>query len=406
MRLGNLIRVALKSIMKNRMRSMLTMLGIIIGVGAVIIMVSIGKGTQADIESRITSLGTNLLTILPGSGEFRGVQGGTGSRASLTIDDVEILRKKAALVKSVSPLIRTAGQAIAGGANWQTRINGVSAEYTDIRDWRVKTGSFFTARDEKAKSKVAVLGKTVAEKLFGGASPLGERLRVGAVPFTVIGVMEEKGQSPMGGDEDDVILAPAATVLYRMSDGRKAVNTIMASAASTELMDEAEGEIRSLLRSSHRLGEGQKDDFTIRNQTDIIATASSVTGFLTMLLGAIAGVSLVVGGIGIMNIMLVSVTERTREIGIRLAVGARSNDVLVQFLIEAVTLSLLGGVIGVAAGIGFGKIIGLIAGLTVVVDPLIVFVSFVFSGAVGIFFGFYPARKASLLNPIDALHYE
>jgi putative ABC transport system permease protein len=210
----------------------------------------------------------------------------------------------------------------------------------------------------------------------------------------------------MGGDEDDVILAPAATVLYRMSDGRKTVNMIMASAASTELMDEAEGEIRSLLRSSHRLGEGEKDDFSIRNQTDIIATASTVTGFLTMLLGAIAGVSLVVGGIGIMNIMLVSVTERTREIGIRLAVGARSNDVLVQFLIEAVTLSLLGGAVGVAAGIGFGKVIGLVAGLTVVVDPLIVVVSFVFSGAVGIFFGFYPARKASRLNPIDALRYE
>jgi putative ABC transport system permease protein len=404
MRLGNLIGVALKSIRKNRMRSILTMLGIIIGVGAVIIMVSLGKGTQADIENRITSLGTNLLTIFPGSGEFRGVQGGAGSRASLTIADVEILRKKTSLVKYISPLIRTSGQAVAGGANWQTRITGVSAEYTDITDWHVKTGTFFTERDEKTKRKVAVLGKTVAEKLFGNASPLGERIRIGAVPFTVIGVMEEKGQGP-GGDEDDVILAPAATVLYRMSDGQT-VNTIMASAASTELMDEAESEMRSLLRSSHRLGDGQKDDFTIRSQTDIIETASSVTGFLTMLLGAIAGVSLMVGGIGIMNIMLVSVTERTREIGIRLAVGARSSDVLVQFLIEALILSLLGGVIGVVAGIGFGKLISLIAGLTVVVDPLIVFISFVFSGAVGIFFGFYPARKASRLNPIDALRYE
>jgi putative ABC transport system permease protein len=404
MRLGNLIGVALKSIRKNRMRSILTMLGIIIGVGAVIIMVSLGKGTQADIENRITSLGTNLLTIFPGSGEFRGVQGGAGSRASLTIADVEILRKKTSLVKYISPLIRTSGQAVAGGANWQTRITGVSAEYTDITDWHVKTGTFFTERDEKTKRKVAVLGKTVTEKLFGNASPLGERIRIGAVPFTVIGVMEEKGQGP-GGDEDDVILAPAATVLYRMSDGQT-VNTIMASAASTELMDEAESEMRSLLRSSHRLGDGQKDDFTIRSQTDIIETASSVTGFLTMLLGAIAGVSLMVGGIGIMNIMLVSVTERTREIGIRLAVGARSSDVLVQFLIEALILSLLGGVIGVVAGIGFGKLISLIAGLTVVVDPLIVFISFVFSGAVGIFFGFYPARKASRLNPIDALRYE
>ena len=405
MKFGNLTRVALRSIVKNRMRSVLTMLGIVIGVGAVIIMVSIGKGTQADIETRISSLGTNLLTIFPGSGEHHGVQGGAGSLATLSMSDVELLRKDAASLKSVSPVIRTSGQVIASGKNWQTRVYGVSPEYTDIRDWRVKEGSFFSDRDEKTKRKVAVLGKTVAEKLFGSTSPLGKRIQVGNVPFMVIGLMEEKGQSPMGGDEDDVVLAPSTTVLYRMGDG-KTVNQIMASAASRDLMSGAEEEIRSLLRSSHRLKGSEKDDFTVRNQTDIIKTASSITGFLTMLLGAIAGVSLVVGGIGIMNIMLVSVTERTREIGIRLAVGARSNDVLVQFLIEAVILSLLGGATGVVAGIGFGKIIGLIAGLTVVVDPLIVIISFIFSGAVGIFFGFYPARKASMLNPIDALHYE
>ena len=405
MKFGNLTRVALRSIVKNRMRSVLTMLGIVIGVGAVIIMVSIGKGTQADIETRISSLGTNLLTIFPGSGEHHGVQGGAGSLATLSMSDVERLRKDAASLKSVSPVIRTSGQVIASGKNWQTRVYGVSPEYTDIRDWRVKEGSFFSDRDEKTKRKVAVLGKTVAEKLFGSTSPLGKRIQVGNVPFMVIGLMEEKGQSPMGGDEDDVVLAPSTTVLYRMGDG-KTVNQIMASAASRDLMSGAEEEIRSLLRSSHRLKGSEKDDFTVRNQTDIIKTASSITGFLTMLLGAIAGVSLVVGGIGIMNIMLVSVTERTREIGIRLAVGARSNDVLVQFLIEAVILSLLGGATGVVAGILFGKIIGLIAGLTVVVDPLIVIISFIFSGAVGIFFGFYPARKASMLNPIDALHYE
>jgi putative ABC transport system permease protein len=405
MKIGNLIKVAFKSIGKNRMRSMLTMLGIIIGVGAVIIMVSIGKGTQVDIERQITSMGTNLLMVVSGSAEYRGVRGGTGSKQTLTMDDVKKLEKEAILLKSISPVIRTSGQVIAGSSNWQTSVNGVSPDYIEIRDWEVDKGTFFTERDVKGKRKVAVLGMTVAEELFGDESSLGKRIRIGNVPFTVIGVMEEKGQGGMGGDEDDVIFAPSTTVLYRMSDGQT-VNMIMASTESREDMDRAEAEIENLLRASHRLGEGESNDFHIRNQTDIIETASTITGFLTMLLGAIAGVSLLVGGIGIMNIMLVSVTERTREIGIRLAVGARSNDVLVQFLIEALILSLLGGIVGIFTGIGLGKFIGMVAGLTVVLDPIIIFISFVFSGAVGIFFGFYPARKASRMNPIDALHYE
>ena len=384
---------------------MLTMLGIIIGVGAVIIMVSIGKGTQVDIERQITSMGTNLLMVVSGSAEYRGVRGGTGSKQTLTMDDVKKLEKEAILLKSISPVIRTSGQVIAGSSNWQTSVNGVSPDYIEIRDWEVEEGTFFTERDVKGKRKVAVLGMTVAEELFGDESSLGKRIRIGNVPFTVIGVMEEKGQGGMGGDEDDVIFAPSTTVLYRMSDGQT-VNMIMASTESREDMDRAEAEIENLLRASHRLGEGESNDFHIRNQTDIIETASTITGFLTMLLGAIAGVSLLVGGIGIMNIMLVSVTERTREIGIRLAVGARSNDVLVQFLIEALILSLLGGIVGIFTGIGLGKFIGMVAGLTVVLDPIIIFISFVFSGAVGIFFGFYPARKASRMNPIDALHYE
>jgi putative ABC transport system permease protein len=405
MKIGNLIKVAFKSIGKNRMRSMLTMLGIIIGVGAVIIMVSIGKGTQVYIERQITSMGTNLLMVVSGSAEYRGVRGGTGSKQTLTMDDVKKLEKEAILLKSISPVIRTSGQVIAGSSNWQTSVNGVSPDYIEIRDWEVDKGTFFTERDVKGKRKVAVLGMTVAEELFGDESSLGKRIRIGNVPFTVIGVMEEKGQGGMGGDEDDVIFAPSTTVLYRMSDGQT-VNMIMASTESREDMDRAEAEIENLLRASHRLGEGESNDFHIRNQTDIIETASTITGFLTMLLGAIAGVSLLVGGIGIMNIMLVSVTERTREIGIRLAVGARSNDVLVQFLIEALILSLLGGIVGIFTGIGLGKFIGMVAGLTVVLDPIIIFISFVFSGAVGIFFGFYPARKASRMNPIDALHYE
>jgi len=405
MKAGNLIKVAFKSIAKNRMRSALTMLGIIIGVGAVIIMVSIGKGTQVDVENRISSLGTNLLMVVPGSAKSRGVRGGAGSLATLTMKDVEKLERESALLKSVSPVIRVSKQVIAGGENWQTSVEGVSTDYVDIRDWHVEEGTFFSVRDEKVKQKVAVLGKTVSEELFGEESPLGKKIRIGNIPFTVIGLMEKKGQSGMGNDQDDVILAPSTTVLYRMSDG-ETVNMIMASAHSIEDMEKAEAEMEILIRASHRLGKGEENDFHIRNQTDIIETASSVTGFLTVLLGSIAGVSLLVGGIGIMNIMLVSVTERTREIGIRLAVGARSADVLVQFLIEAVILSLFGGAIGILVGIGFGKIIGILAGLTVVIDPLVIMISFVFSGAVGIFFGFYPAKKASLMNPIDALHYE
>jgi len=405
MKAGNLIKVAFKSIAKNRMRSALTMLGIIIGVGAVIIMVSIGKGTQVDIENRISSLGTNLLMVVPGSAKSRGVRGGAGSLETLTMKDVEKLERESALLKSASPVIRVSKQVIAGGENWQTSVEGVSPDYVDIRDWHVEEGTFFSVRDEKVKQKVAVLGKTVSEELFGEEAPLGKKIRIGNIPFTVIGLMEKKGQSGMGNDQDDVILAPSTTVLYRMSDG-ETVNMIMASAHSIEDMEKAEAEMEILLRASHRLGKGEENDFHIRNQTDIIETASSVTGFLTVLLGSIAGVSLLVGGIGIMNIMLVSVTERTREIGIRLAVGARSADVLVQFLIEAVILSLFGGAIGILVGIGFGKIIGTLAGLTVVIDPLVIMISFVFSGAVGIFFGFYPAKKASLMNPIDALHYE
>jgi putative ABC transport system permease protein len=342
---------------------------------------------------------------VPGTAENRGVRGGAGSLATLSMKDVEKLEKESLLLKHISPVIRTSKQVIAEGENWQTSVEGVSPDYIEIRSLRVEEGTFFSERDEKGKRKVAVLGKTVSEELFGDESPVGKKIRIGSVPFTVIGLMEEKGQSGMGTDQDDVILAPSTTVLYRLSDG-ETVHMIMASSESFENMERAEAEMETLLRASHRLVDGEQNDFHIRNQTDIIETASSVTGFLTLLLGAIAGVSLLVGGIGIMNIMLVSVTERTKEIGIRLAVGARSVDVLMQFLIEAVILSLLGGVVGILAGIGLAKVIGILAGLTVVLDPFIIIASFVFSGAVGIFFGFYPARKASRMNPIDALHYE
>jgi putative ABC transport system permease protein len=404
MKWKNLIKVAFKSILKNRMRSFLTILGIVIGVGAVIALVAIGQGASADIEGEISSLGTNMLIIRPGSIRTGGVSRGASSLNTLRMDDVKKLEEEATLLQYVSPIINAAGQVIAAGKNWSTSVQGVSTNYLEIRDWSLEKGTFFTDRDTRSRRKVAVLGKTVAEELFGEEDPIGAKIRIRNVPFKVIGVLSEKGQSGMG-DQDDVILAPSTTVLYRMSDGRT-VNTIMASAVSSGQMDAAQEDITRLIREEHKLKPGENDDFFIRSQTDIISRVTSVTGTLTMLLGAIAGVSLLVGGIGIMNIMLVSVTERTKEIGIRMAVGARGGDVLAQFLIEAIILSMLGGIIGILLGIGLGKLVSSLINSSLLVDPFIAFIAFIFSGAVGVFFGLFPARKASRLNPIDALHYE
>jgi putative ABC transport system permease protein len=404
MKWKNLIKVAFMSILKNRMRSFLTILGIVIGVGAVITLVSVGQGASADIEGEISSLGTNMLIIRPGSTRTGGVSHGASSLDTLRMGDVKRLEEEATLLLYVSPLINSAAQVIAGGKNWSTSVQGVSTTYLEIRNWPLAMGTFFSDRDIRARRKVAVLGKTVAEELFGEQDPIGSHIRIRNIPFTVIGVLGEKGQSMMG-NQDDVILAPASTVLYRMSDGYT-VNMIMVSAVSVDRMNDAMAEATRILREQHKIRPGAEDDFSIRSQTDIISRVTNVTGILTMLLGAIAGVSLLVGGIGIMNIMLVSVTERTREIGIRMAIGARGGDILSQFLIEAVILSMLGGITGILLGIGLGELVSSLIHSSLIIDPLITFIAFVFSGAVGVFFGLYPARKASRLNPIDALHYD
>ncbi|MHB8709360.1 MAG: ABC transporter permease [Desulfuromonadales bacterium] len=405
MKWRSLIVVALRSISRNKMRSLLTMLGIIIGVGSVIALMALGRGSQADIQAQIAGLGTNLLIIHPSSSQTAGVRAGSGTLNTLTMDDVTLLETNASLLQEVSPVIRVQEQVIAGNSNWNTTINGVSVSYQTIRNHVMESGVFFAERDVKTRNKVAVLGKTVANELFPGQDPVGVQIRIRNVPFTVIGVMQSKGQSSMGQDQDDIILSPWSTVLYRLSDG-KTVRTIMASAVSEKQMEAAQAEIRSLLREAHRIPAGGDDGFNIRDQSEINEMLTRITGTLTMLLSAIASVSLLVGGIGIMNIMLVSVTERTREIGIRMAVGARPGDILLQFLIEAMILSLIGGIIGILAGVGGASLLGKVMGTAIMVSPLVIFGSVAFTAAVGIFFGFYPARKASKLNPIDALHYE
>jgi len=401
-------KVSFRSLRANKMRSALTMLGMIIGVAAVIIMVAIGAGANERIAEQIASVGSNLLLVLPGSTTSGGLRSGFGSTPTLTMADAKAVQKELPAVSLASPSSRTSGPVVYGNQNWSTIIQGVSPEYMEMRDWRTVLGRYFTDAEMDASSKVCLLGTTVVEKLFGGEDPIGKIVRIKKAPFLVVGVLESKGQSPNGQDQDDIVIVPVTTLLSKLAGTAHAgsVGVILVQAIDGDHVQEAEREVVSLLRQRHRIGPGQDDDFSVRNLSEMLALAESATRIMSLLLGGIASVSLVVGGIGIMNIMLVSVTERTREIGIRMAVGARERDILSQFLIEAVLLALTGGALGIVIGGAGALLISHFAGWSTVISPAAALLAFGFSAAVGIFFGFYPARKASRMDPIEALRFE
>jgi putative ABC transport system permease protein len=399
------IRVALRAIMRNKLRSLLTVLGVVIGVCAVITMVNIGSGAQISIERAISGLGTNMLIIFPGSMTKGGMRTGFGTVTTLIDDDAQAIRDECPTVQLVSPIVSTAAQVVFQNQNWGSSIMGSDPEFQRIKNWPLARGEFFTMQDVKAATKVCVLGKTVAEKLFGTQNPVGQIIRVKRIPFRVIGLLTEKGQTTFGQDQDDTVVVPYTTAQKRLM-GITYLSMIMASAVSNERIPDAQSQITTLLRQRHHIPKGDDDDFTVRNLADLTATFTIITGILTLLLGSIASISLVVGGIGIMNIMLVSVTERTREIGIRMSVGATPGDILLQFLLEAVLLSLIGGGVGIMLGIGLTAVIAYFADWPMPISFVAILVSSLFSAGVGIFFGLYPARKASRMNPIEALRYE
>lgn len=405
MKQSTLLRLAGQSIVKNKMRTMLTMLGIVIGVAAVIVMIAVGQGAQTTIKNQINSLGTNLIMITAGATASGGVSQGAQTFNRLTVADAQKIKAEALTLSGVSPVVSTRTQIIGGTGNWRTQVAGVSTDYTTIRDWAVTSGETFSDLDVQQSRKVVVLGSTVAHNLFPDEDPVGSQVQLGSVPFTVIGVLATKGQTADGGDQDDVVLVPFTTAEARLS-GRSFLGQIIASTSNPSDIPAAQQEIASIMRESHKLGTGAPDDFTVRNQNDLAATATGTTQVMSWLLAAIASVSLVVGGIGIMNIMLVSVTERTREIGIRMAIGARGSDVLTQFLVESIVMSLMGGIIGAVVGLGGSALLGHFTGWSTATPPAAVAIAVGFSAAVGVFFGYYPARKAAALNPIQALRYE
>jgi putative ABC transport system permease protein len=405
MKASRLVRIAGESILKNKMRAFLTMLGIVIGVAAVIVMVAIGYGARSSIRRQIANLGSNMIMIVPGSSAQGGVSQGAGTFNRLTVDDATLLRREGQLLAGVSPVVMVRAQVVGGTGNWRSQVNGVATDYQGIRDWPVASGVFFEDADVQALRKVAVLGTTVAKNLFPNADPVGQEIRLRNVPFTIIGVLASKGQTAGGMDQDDIVLIPYTTAQTRLS-GSSFIGQILVSAPSPDAIRAAQDEARTLMRDAHRLAPNEPDDFTVRNQDELAQAAQGTTRVMSYLLAAIASVSLVVGGIGFMYILLVSVTERSREIGFRMAIGARGSDVLTQFLIESIVMSVLGGLIGIATGFIGAKVLGRITGWSTGTPASAAVMAVGFSIAVGVFFGFYPARKASLLNPIDALRHE
>ena len=402
------IKISFRALWVNKMRSALTMLGIIIGVGAVIAMVAVGTGASRQIAEQIASMGSNLLIVMPGSTTSGGVRMGAGSQPTLSLGDSETILKECSSVEEVAPTLGGGTQIVFGHLNWSTTVTGTTPGMLIVRDWPLASGRPFTQQDVKSATKVCLLGQTVVDNLFGSQNPIGQTIRIKNVPFTVMGVLSVKGQSTQGQDQDDVIYVPVTTSQKKLFGTQfpGMVRTIMVKARSAEDLSTAEQQITELLRQRHHIGQKQDSDFTVRNLTQIMQAREQSTQVMTLLLGAIASVSLLVGGIGIMNIMLVSVTERTREIGIRMAIGAKTWDIRLQFIIEALTLSLIGGVIGIIVGVSTAMILSSISGWATVVSLLSILLAFGFSGFIGIFFGFYPAYMASLLNPIDALRYE
>jgi putative ABC transport system permease protein len=406
MSIKNLLKIAMNALLRNKLRAFLTMLGIIIGVASVIAMLGIGEGSKASIQQQIAGMGLNLVTVVPGSQQRGGVQFGASTMQSLKETDVDAILSECTAVLAATPEVRGSGQAVFGPANWPTQMVGENTSYLQIRERSVTSGRMFTDREISGASKVCLLGQTVVTNLFGaGADPVGQVIRFKKVPFLVIGVLDSKGLNTFGQDQDDIILAPYTTVQKRIQ-AITWVNSIYTSAVDSKSTGLAAAQIEETLRRHHKIKESEQNDFTIRNQTELLSTFSSVSNILTILLGAIAGISLLVGGIGIMNIMYVSVTERTREIGLRMAIGGRGFDIMMQFLAESMLLSVTGGVIGIIVGIAASKIIGSTMSWPVIVLPRSEMLSFAVCTVIGIFFGWYPAKKASSLDPIDALRYE